>query len=240
MTTDEMIEAWLSQTKGHGKAGKLLFNNRLIYSYGKHFTCGELVKNERGEWSCFLNSQRYSNTTSMHQCWVGCAVINKGFKLFHSNDCTNPGDGKINSGYAYNQALRYIEERLSMALYYVGKQSRARSRSYIPEIMKEIQEIKSFLDFYNLDKRLTIETYDLAGKTTYHSYPAIFDYIVNIDTQELRDIWGCSMAETLERTELAKGLNKCGVWGIQLDVQNFTPIVWKLCDRIKHLLRKTA
>jgi len=62
-TNEATIKAWIDgQDSGQNKTGSVLFEDRVLYSYGDHFPLGIKYGN-----LYLLNKDRYSATTSAHQ-----------------------------------------------------------------------------------------------------------------------------------------------------------------------------
>lgn len=68
---DQTIHVWASQRQEAGRSNKgaVYFEGPALYSYGSHFLMGFIL----GE-VAFLNSDKYSVTTSKHQTWTAYAV----------------------------------------------------------------------------------------------------------------------------------------------------------------------
>lgn len=74
---DDCALAWASESQDEGRAGggRMFFHRGTIYSYGHHFPMGVIRHlGESGANAVFLNSDRYSVTTSRHQREVETAA----------------------------------------------------------------------------------------------------------------------------------------------------------------------
>ena len=77
MTNEKIIASFLNgATTGSNKQGSLFIDGDTLYSYGRHYP---LAKRLSG--AVWVNSARYSNTTSKQASLVRSAVIRKGITL---------------------------------------------------------------------------------------------------------------------------------------------------------------
>ncbi len=61
---------WANQLQDEARTpgiGNFYFDGPKLYSYGRHFTVGKIVTNDKGETAVLLTTRRYSNTTNKHQ-----------------------------------------------------------------------------------------------------------------------------------------------------------------------------
>lgn len=63
----EVPHHWARNTIPHGKGGRMLFHDAIIYSYGHHFPIARHVKNRRGDVFVLFTSEHYSSETSKHK-----------------------------------------------------------------------------------------------------------------------------------------------------------------------------
>lgn len=62
----ETAHYWANQVQSEGKANNVFFEGKSIFSYGKHFEIARIVNSN----VVFFNPERYSSSTSKHQCIV--------------------------------------------------------------------------------------------------------------------------------------------------------------------------
>lgn len=73
----ELTRAWLSRTKAAGKSNSMFFENKIIYSYGKHYPLACLWDQSDGTTVVLVNPQPYSVTTDKHRRTVWSAVYSR-------------------------------------------------------------------------------------------------------------------------------------------------------------------
>jgi hypothetical protein len=74
LSTDEVIHRWAHQTQSEAYSQDVFYEERAIYSYGRHYLLGLLVDSPSGETVALINNERYSATTAKHQAWAHQAV----------------------------------------------------------------------------------------------------------------------------------------------------------------------
>jgi len=117
----EVCHIWANNTdlNAIGRASKIFFEGDKIYSYGRHFILGKKFIYE-GREITFLNTNRYSNSTSKHQNHLRKAVNGLTFSInFPNNSCFEIGH--------LGQVRRDLEDEIKGL---IKKQLRARSNDY--------------------------------------------------------------------------------------------------------------
>ena len=76
MNRRELCEVFANRSKPRGKASALYFDGPVIYSYGPHFPAA-VIRGTRA----FVNSDRYSPSTSRHMSAVRAALDRAGFTI---------------------------------------------------------------------------------------------------------------------------------------------------------------
>ena len=66
-SNQQVAHAWANQTGKHQRGSNFFYDGPDLYSYGRHFCVGRIVKNKRGKCAYLLNSSLYSKSTSKHQ-----------------------------------------------------------------------------------------------------------------------------------------------------------------------------
>jgi len=60
-----VIDVWYNEGQKEGKSGNVFFEDKIIYSYGKHYPLACIYND-----FYLVNSERYSNTTAKHKTWI--------------------------------------------------------------------------------------------------------------------------------------------------------------------------
>jgi hypothetical protein len=117
----EVCHVWANNTDVNaiGRASNIFFEGDKIYSHGRHFILGKKFIHE-GRVITFLNTKRYSNSTSKHQNHLSQAANGLTFSInFPNNSCFEIGH--------LGQVRRDLEEEIKGL---IKKQLRARSNDY--------------------------------------------------------------------------------------------------------------
>jgi hypothetical protein len=70
----EVAHIWAQQTQSEGRSSNCYFEGATIYSYGRHYPLGVILKNKKGEKCAVINAAGYSVTTTKHIRQARCAV----------------------------------------------------------------------------------------------------------------------------------------------------------------------
>ena len=67
MNNSMVAHLWANESQESANGSNFYFEGQSIYSYGRHFEVGRIVRNKRGEKAYLINDRYYSSTTSRHQ-----------------------------------------------------------------------------------------------------------------------------------------------------------------------------
>lgn len=81
MNNSMVAHLWANEKRESANGSNFYFEGESIYSYGRHFEVGRIVRNKRGEKAYLINDTYYSSTTSKHQYYVREAIPT-GSKVF--------------------------------------------------------------------------------------------------------------------------------------------------------------
>lgn len=70
MNNSMVAHLWANEKQESAHGSNFYFEGESIYSYGRHFEVGRIVRNKRGEKAYLINDTYYSSTTSKHQYYV--------------------------------------------------------------------------------------------------------------------------------------------------------------------------
>ncbi len=82
MNNSMVAHLWANEKQESANGSNFYFEGESIYSYGRHFEVGRIVRNKRGEKAYLINDTYYSSTTSKHQYYVREAIPT-GSKMFY-------------------------------------------------------------------------------------------------------------------------------------------------------------
>jgi len=77
----QLANVFASQTQYTGRTNSMFFERETAYSYGKHYIAAKFMNADNGEKVCFINKNRYSNSTAKH-CQKLWNAIPDGIKVF--------------------------------------------------------------------------------------------------------------------------------------------------------------
>jgi len=136
----EVCHIWANNTdlNAIGHASNIFFEGDKIYSYGRYFILGKKFIYE-GREITFLNTNRYSNSTSKHQNHLRKAVNGLTFSInFPNNSCFEIGH--------LGQVRRDLEEEIKGL---IKKQLRAKSSNeYIISVHRKADLIKELFYYF--------------------------------------------------------------------------------------------
>ena len=144
---------WAHQMQDYARnsGGNFYFHNEHIYSYGSHFRCGSVVRNQNEETAYLVTDQTYSVTTAKHMNLVRDAI--PAYRtVFTTDRLVETRNGKLTE-YFYRQAIYYIVDRVERIDELAYKQKRARRCDYIGDIEDELREISRWIEFWGLGAR---------------------------------------------------------------------------------------
>lgn len=64
MNNSMVAHLWANEKQESANGSNFYFEGESIYSYGRHFEVGRIVRNKRGEKAYLINDTYYSSTTS--------------------------------------------------------------------------------------------------------------------------------------------------------------------------------
>lgn len=79
MNNSMVAHLWANEKQESANGSNFYFEGESIYSYGRHFEAGRIVRNKRGEKAYLINDGYYSSTTSTKGCqFIYDGLITKG------------------------------------------------------------------------------------------------------------------------------------------------------------------
>lgn len=149
---------WVHQMQDYARnsGGNFYFHYGNIYSYGPHFRCGSVVRNQEGQTAYLVTGQKSSVTTTQHMNYVrnaipACRTVFTTERLveIHNDNLTDN---------SYLQAIYYIADRVERIGELAYKQKQARRCDYIGDIEDELCNIARWIKFWRLNSRQRSES----------------------------------------------------------------------------------
>lgn len=152
-TRYEVAHLWAHQLQPEARysGSNFYFVGDTIYSYGYHFPLGKVVYNRQGDRAYILNPDKYSATTAKHQGDVYRSLSDSD-RIFYNSNCISPYIADKYLG-GYDDAIGFVLSKCHKIIEFMNKQRRARVSDYSSSILKLLWEIKSWINFWELDKR---------------------------------------------------------------------------------------
>ena len=92
MNNSMVAHLWANEKRESANGSNFYFEGESIYSYGRHFEVGRIVRNKRGEKAYLINDTYYSSTTSKHQYYVREAIPTGSKVFFVGYNMSNTGN----------------------------------------------------------------------------------------------------------------------------------------------------
>lgn len=92
MNNSMVAHLWANEKRESANGSNFYFKGESIYSYGRHFEVGRIVRNKRGEKAYLINDTYYSSTTSKHQYYVREAIPTGSKVFFVGYNISNTGN----------------------------------------------------------------------------------------------------------------------------------------------------
>lgn len=144
------------QDYARNPGGNFYFHDEHIYSYGSHFRCGSVVRNQSGETAYLVTGSYYSPSTARHMAHVRNAI--PAYRtVFTTDRLVETRNDKLTEC-SYLQAVYCIADRVEHIDELAYKQKRARRCDYIGEIEDELRNIARWIAFWGLDARQRSDT----------------------------------------------------------------------------------
>jgi len=141
----EVAHIWAQQKQKEGRAGHLFFEDKSIYSYGRHFEIARFVDDD----TVLFTTRSYSNATAKHKHQVERAISHK--DIFYVPQFE---DHNINVSY-YLQKVKDSKEKALKAIAY--------GDGYCDDIERYLNAGLAYVGHFKVNKTLKKEVVKLAG-----------------------------------------------------------------------------
>ena len=141
----EVAHIWAQQKQKEGRAGHLFFEDKSIYSYGRHFEIARFVDDD----TVLFTTRSYSNATAKHKHQVERAISHK--DIFYVPQFE---DHNINVSY-YLQKVKDSKEKALKAIAY--------GDIYCDDIKRYLNAGIEYVGHFKVNKTLKKEVVELAG-----------------------------------------------------------------------------
>ena len=135
----EVAHIWAQQNQSAGRCGNLFFEDKSIYSYGRHFEIARFINDD----TVLFNTSSYSNTTAKHKGQVSRAISHK--NIFRVPQFDNHDENAL---YFINKAREYKLKALRAV---------AHGERHIDTVKKTIEEGAKYVNQFKVGRKLKEE-----------------------------------------------------------------------------------
>lgn len=130
---------WANEKQESANGSNFYFEGESIYSYGRHFEVGRIVRNKRGEKAYLINDTYYSSTTSKHQYYVREAIPT-GSKVFYV---------ECNISYCIGNML-FVTNMLECIKDAIEKYKKARTELSYRDVWGNFKNLMDYIEFFDM------------------------------------------------------------------------------------------
>lgn len=140
MNNSMVAHLWAHEQEESANGSNFYFEGESIYSYGRHFEIGRIVRNKRGEKAYLINDTYYSSTTSKHQYYVREAIPT-GSKVFYV---------ECNISYCIGNML-FVTNMLESIKDAIEKYKKARTELSYRDVWGNFKNIMDYIEFFDME-----------------------------------------------------------------------------------------
>lgn len=138
MNNSMVAHLWANESQESANGSNFYFEGESIYSYGRHFEVGRIVRNKRGEKAYLINDTYYSSTTSRHQYYVREAIPT-GSKVF------SVGYNMSNTG-----NMAFVTSGLESIKDAIEKYKKARTELPYQNVWGAFKNLMGYIEFFDM------------------------------------------------------------------------------------------
>lgn len=138
MNNSMVAHLWANEMKESANGSNFYFRGKSIYSYGRHFEVGRIVRNKRGEKAYLINDIYCSSSTSKHQRYVRSAIPT-GSKVFRV------GYNMPNTG-----NMTFVTSKLESIKYVIEKYKKAKTELPYQDVWEAFKNLMGYIEFFDM------------------------------------------------------------------------------------------
>lgn len=138
MNNSMVAHLWANEKQESANGSNFYFEGESIYSYGRHFEVGRIVRNKRGEKAYSINDIYRSSSTSKHQCYVRDAIPT-GSKVF------SVGYNMSNTG-----NMLFVTDMLEYIKDAIEKYKKARTELSYRDVWGAFKNMMDYIEFFDM------------------------------------------------------------------------------------------
>lgn len=138
MNNSMVAHLWANEKQESAHGSNFYFEGESIYSYGRHFEVGRIVRNKRGEKAYLINDTYCSSNTSKHQYYVREAIPT-GSKVFYVGyNMSNTGN------------MAFVTGRLESIKDAIEKYKFARTELPYQNVWGAFKNLMGYIEFFDM------------------------------------------------------------------------------------------
>lgn len=138
MNNSMVAHLWANESQESANGSNFYFEGQSIYSYGRHFEVGRIVRNKRGEKAYLINDRYYSSTTSRHQYYVREAIPT-GSKVF-----------SVGYNMSNNGNMAFATSGLESIKDAIEKYKKARTELPYQNVWGAFKNLMGYIEFFDM------------------------------------------------------------------------------------------
>lgn len=139
MNNSMVAHLWANEKQESANGSNFYFEGESIYSYGRHFEVGRIVRNKRGEKAYLINDTYYSSATSKHQYYVREAIPT-GSKMFYV---------ECNISYCIGNMI-FVTNMLESIKDAIEKYKKARTELPYQNVWGAFKNLMGYIEFFDM------------------------------------------------------------------------------------------
>lgn len=138
MNNSMVAHLWANEKKEFARGSNFFFEGKSIYSYGRHFEAGRIVRNKRGEKAYLVNNEPRSVSTSKHLNYIYSAIPT-GSKVF-----------PIGYNMSDDGSMAFIISRLELIKEVIEKYKKVRTSLSYRDVWGVFRNMMDYIEFFNM------------------------------------------------------------------------------------------
>lgn len=138
MNNSMVAHLWANEQKESANGSNFYFEGASIYSYGRHFEAGRIVRNKRGERAYLVNTTYYSKTTASKHMPKVRSAIPTGALIFGMEEISSEGK------------MSYVVHLLENILNAANAYKKARTEISYYAIWEPFKSLMNYIEFFDM------------------------------------------------------------------------------------------
>lgn len=132
----EVADYWAANRQPSGRASRMFFENKIIYSYGYHFPIAKILDGR----NCLFTLAGYSNSTSKHILHTRRAADKYGLKIIY---CYSIG--------SKDESLSYWEGQINDLIKQIKHPANRKFEGRACDLKSNASQLRKYIDFMKIE-----------------------------------------------------------------------------------------